>query len=401
MEPPAVLSASAERVNRALASRGLNQRVIELEASTRTAPEAARSIGCDARQIVKSVVFQGGRSGRPVLVLVSGSHRAEEPWLERYVGEPLGRADAEFVRTHSGFAIGGVPPVAHPEPLATFIDYDLLECPEVWAAAGTPNALCRLTSLELLELTGGRPVPVTPLPFGEPSSGRWVTFDCYGTLVDWRTGLLGSLGRFLDGPSTELRDRLFRTYLAEERRIESGPYRPYREIMVEALLLAAERVGARIARREAEKLPDSISDWPLFPDTRAALRALADREVRVAVLSNIDRDLLDRTLACHDLPVDLRLTAEELRSYKPAPGHWVRFLRETRTDPERVWHVAGAYEYDISTARRLGFRTAFVTRYDPLGSGEAADIVVGDLDAFTHHLAISPQTENPTGTGRP
>lgn len=401
MAPSTALSPSAEKVDRVLRSHGLDHRVVELDASTRTAPEAARSIGCDVRQIVKSLVFRGARSGRPVLVLVSGSHRADEPWLERHIGEPLEQADPEFVRTRSGFAIGGVPPIGHPEPFATFIDYDLLECPEVWAAAGTPNALCRLTSLELLEVTRGRAVPVTSLSSAEPSSGRWMTFDCYGTLVDWRTGLLAALDRVLPtsnslGPGSK--ERFFRTFLVEEQRLESGPYLPYRDVMASALCAAAAIEGLSLSRASADSIVGSIPEWPLFPDTGEALRELADRGVRLAVLSNIDRDLLEQTLSRRRLRITTFVTAQDVGSYKPSPAHWIRFLKQTGLDPERVWHVAGSYEYDITTACALGFRTAFVARYGGSGEGGCSDIEVTDLAEFARRLALPPERAAPSGT---
>jgi prolyl-tRNA editing enzyme YbaK/EbsC (Cys-tRNA(Pro) deacylase) len=147
-------------VQDALARLGLTLQVVELPDSTRTAVEAAQAIGCQVGQIVKSLVFKGKRSERPVLVAASGSNRVDECKIEALISEPLGKADAEFVRQRTGFVIGGVPPVGHSEQLETFIDQDLLQYDEIWAAAGTPHAVFRLTPADLVRITGGRVVDV-------------------------------------------------------------------------------------------------------------------------------------------------------------------------------------------------------------------------------------------------
>lgn len=148
------LKPAAQRVQEALAERGLALEVREFPASTRTAEEAAAAIGCSVAQIAKSLIFRTKQSDRPLLAVVSGVNRADERKLAALAGEAIGRADADFVRARTGFAIGGVPPAAHREPLITFLDLDLQDFEEVWAAAGTPNSVFRLTPQELTKLTG-------------------------------------------------------------------------------------------------------------------------------------------------------------------------------------------------------------------------------------------------------
>lgn len=150
------LSKSAQKVQDALAALGLPCRVIELTESTRSAGDAARAVGCDVGQIVKSLVFRGETSGKPLFVLASGRNRVAEARLAELAGEPIGKADASFVREKTGFAIGGVAPLGHPAPLETYIDEDLLQYPELWAAAGMPTALFSLTPAELRLMTAGR-----------------------------------------------------------------------------------------------------------------------------------------------------------------------------------------------------------------------------------------------------
>jgi prolyl-tRNA editing enzyme YbaK/EbsC (Cys-tRNA(Pro) deacylase) len=144
-------SSAALRVQAAL---GPGFEALEFDASTRTAADAAAAIGCTVAQIAKSVVFRAMKSGRAVVVVASGVNRVNERKVAALVGEPIGRADADFVRDKTGFAIGGVPPVAHREPPPTILDEDLQAFDVIWAAAGAPNAVFRLTADDLKRLTG-------------------------------------------------------------------------------------------------------------------------------------------------------------------------------------------------------------------------------------------------------
>ncbi len=150
------LKASAARVQTALSARGYAFEVREFPAGTRTSAQAAEAVGCGVGQIAKSLVFRAVESDRSVLVIASGANRVSEDKVAALIGEPIGRADAEFVRRKSGFAIGGVPPLAHSEAPLVLIDQELLVHDEIWAAAGTPNAVFRLGPDDLLAITGGR-----------------------------------------------------------------------------------------------------------------------------------------------------------------------------------------------------------------------------------------------------
>ncbi|MBU2498500.1 MAG: YbaK/EbsC family protein [Proteobacteria bacterium] len=155
------LSLSAQKVQDTLKGLGLACEVVELPGSTRTAVEAAEAIGCRVEQIAKSLVFKGKKSGRPILVIAGGSNRVNEKRLRDLIAEAVKKGDADFVREQTGFAIGGVPPVGHATKLEIFIDEDLFRYEEIWAAAGTPHAVFRLTPSELSMMTGGRVVTVT------------------------------------------------------------------------------------------------------------------------------------------------------------------------------------------------------------------------------------------------
>lgn len=154
------LNPSAQRVQHALDPLGFGHRVIELPESTRTAQEAAQAVGCTVGQIAKSLVFRGTVSGQAILVIASGAHRVNEAKLATLLGEPVEKADADFVRQHTGFAIGGVPPIGHDHAMATFVDEDLLLHDEIWAAAGTPRAVFKLKPHELQAMTQARVVAV-------------------------------------------------------------------------------------------------------------------------------------------------------------------------------------------------------------------------------------------------
>jgi prolyl-tRNA editing enzyme YbaK/EbsC (Cys-tRNA(Pro) deacylase) len=154
----ASLSKSIQRVQKALTDLGLPYQVVELPQSTRSAAEAAQAVGCEVGQIAKSLVFRGKHSGQAVLVIASGKNRVDEEKLSSCISEPVEKADADFVRGETGFSIGGVPPIGHAKPLVTFIDEDLLGYEEVWAAAGTPNAVFKLSSRDLQAL--GRVVSI-------------------------------------------------------------------------------------------------------------------------------------------------------------------------------------------------------------------------------------------------
>lgn len=152
---------ATERFRRAAATLGLDVEIVEHAESSRTAEEAAARCGCDVAQIVKSLVFRGAETGRPILLLVSGANRVNERAAGKQIGEPLERADALYVRDVTGYAIGGIPPLGHAEPIATFIDEALLEFVTVWAAAGTPNAVFSAVPDQLVEVTGAKIIRVT------------------------------------------------------------------------------------------------------------------------------------------------------------------------------------------------------------------------------------------------
>ena len=153
-------SPRVQKVQEALKILGFPNEVLELQSTTRTSAEAAQAVECRVEQIAKSIVFQGKQTHKPILVIASGPNRVNEKRIEEFISEPLGKADADYVRKKTGFVIGGVPPIGHLEKLDIFIDEDLLQYEVIWAAAGTPHAVFKLTPPDLIKMTGGRVISI-------------------------------------------------------------------------------------------------------------------------------------------------------------------------------------------------------------------------------------------------
>lgn len=145
---------TARRTQQLLAERGIASTVVEFEQPTRTSAEAAAAIGCTVAEIAKSIVFKGKQSGQAILVVASGDNRVCERKVAERIGEKLGRADADFVRDATGYAIGGVAPLGHVRPVRLLLDGDLRRFARIWAAGGTPFSVFPLTPEQLQQLTG-------------------------------------------------------------------------------------------------------------------------------------------------------------------------------------------------------------------------------------------------------
>jgi prolyl-tRNA editing enzyme YbaK/EbsC (Cys-tRNA(Pro) deacylase) len=154
------LPASAQRVQDALEAAGLGAQVIELAVAARTSQQAADALGVEVGQIAKSLIFRALQSDRAVLVIAAGDRRVDEARIAAHLGEPIGRADPDFVRQHSGFAIGGVAPLAHARPMATYVDTSLRRFSVVWAAGGTPHCVFPLAPDALVRVSGGSEIDV-------------------------------------------------------------------------------------------------------------------------------------------------------------------------------------------------------------------------------------------------
>lgn len=191
-----------------------------------------------------------------------------------------------------------------------------------------------------------------------------LTFDCYGTLIDWKAGLAGSL-REIFGERIERRvDEVFRSYVALEAEVESGAYRTYRDVLTETTRGLAEKMDWALPGGREGLLAELLPGWKPFADTNAALVRLKKR-YRLGVLSNIDRDLFAETSKHFSVPFDFVVTAEDAGSYKPDPGHFQMYLRKHGT-AERTLHVGQSPFHDGVSAARFGIPFAWINRYgDP------------------------------------
>jgi 2-haloacid dehalogenase len=194
---------------------------------------------------------------------------------------------------------------------------------------------------------------------------RWATFDCYGTLIDWNLGLRRELERLF---GVEAAPQLLERYHELERELESESFRTYHQVLTLALERLAQDKGMQLPEGEAAALARSLPDWPPFPEVPGALAELRERGWHLAILSNTDRDLIAASERQLGVPFDLAIVAEDVESYKPAHGHWQRFLDATTVDRERHVHVAASLFHDIAPARELGLRSVWINRL-----GEAAD----------------------------
>jgi 2-haloacid dehalogenase len=191
------------------------------------------------------------------------------------------------------------------------------------------------------------------------SGDRWATFDCYGTLIDWLGGIRDTLADLWPEHDAEL---LLGAYHEIEPEVQRGRSVAYRRVLTETLEKLAHREGLELARDEHEALADSLPSWPPFPEVPASLGELRERGWRIAILSNTDPDLLDASLGLIGVPVDLRITAAEAGSYKPAPGHWDRFFADTGADRSRHVHVGASPFHDLRPAADLGLRAVWINR---------------------------------------
>jgi 2-haloacid dehalogenase len=205
----------------------------------------------------------------------------------------------------------------------------------------------------------------------------WLTFDCYGTLIDWEGGVADALAPFLGG--TPDRRTLAARYIQIEAQVEHEAYRPYRDVLAEASARLLRELGRPLPAGRERVLPDSLGAWRPFPEVPEALRRLRGGGYRLAILSNVDRDLLDLSVPLLGVTPDLIVTAEDCRSYKPAPGHWTTFQARSGSGPARTIHVGASLYHDMTPAAALGYRTVFINRHREPVRGAAPTRVLTDL----------------------
>lgn len=189
---------------------------------------------------------------------------------------------------------------------------------------------------------------------------RWATLDCYGTLVDWNSGIREELGRLFSAPDG---GRLLKRYHAIEPQIQAEqPSLPYREVLAETLARIAGEEGRELSEEERDALARSLPNWPVFPEVPGALTEARRRGWRLVILSNTDRDLIEASMQAIGVAFDSAIVASEIGSYKPARGHWQAFYAQSGAERSRHVHVGASVFHDIAPANELGIRSVWVNR---------------------------------------
>ena len=190
-----------------------------------------------------------------------------------------------------------------------------------------------------------------------------ITFDCYGTLIDWETGIRSAVERTAAARGLKVdAAKLVERYIQVERTIEQGGYRKYREVQALAMKVLFDELGASLSDREASSLSNSLPRWKPFPEAARVLKALKRAGYRLAVLSNVDDLPLKKSIARIGVRFDRLVSSEHVRSYKPRTKHWERAIAATRVPKARILHVAASLIHDIIPAKTLGLACAWINR---------------------------------------
>jgi len=188
---------------------------------------------------------------------------------------------------------------------------------------------------------------------------RWLSFDCYGTLIDWQSGMASALGIVAPGKARDL--------MRHHRRLEGDverepPFKPYRAVLAETLRRMAREEGVHLYVGDEHILAATLPFWQPYADTGPALQAIKQQGWRICILSNVDRDLIQPTLQHFPVPIDLVITAEDVSSYKPAPRHFEEFVRVTNGSRTQWVHAAVNLEYDLAPTSAMGATTVWINR---------------------------------------
>lgn len=189
-----------------------------------------------------------------------------------------------------------------------------------------------------------------------------ITFDCYGTLIDWESGMLPVLRALAPDHAAQLEDaQLLEVFAGLEAEAEHDPYKTYREVLTEVAAGFAARVDAKLSDEQKQSLPNSVPQWPPFGDTVDSLRRL-QRRFKLGVISNVDDDLFAGTAAKLEVKFDYFISAQQVRSYKPSTANFMAALNKIGQPPQKILHVAQSLYHDIAPANSLGFDTVWVNR---------------------------------------
>jgi 2-haloacid dehalogenase len=227
-------------------------------------------------------------------------------------------------------------------------------------------------------------MPMPPVDFGR---FEVLTFDCYGTLIDWEAGISTGLRGVLDARGVAAGDEdLLERYARHEAAVEAGPYVPYREVLARSLLGVCAELGVEPTDAEAKAFGGSVGDWPAFPDSSEALAILA-RRFRLAVITNCDDDLFAASNRRLGVTFDCVVTAQQAGSYKPSERSFELAFERIAVPRERILHVAQSLFHDHVPAKRLGLTTAWINRRHDRPGGGATPTAVATPDLTMPDMA--------------
>lgn len=192
---------------------------------------------------------------------------------------------------------------------------------------------------------------------------RYISFDCYGTLIDWEGGIKEAIKKLTEKNGFNLKlDGISDRYIKIELEVEAGQYRKYHEVLQLSAKRPLKAEGFDISDRDAREFADSIYSWPPFPETKEALSKVKDKGYKLIILSNIDNNIIQQSIKLMGVDFDGVITAEQVKSYKPSYGHWQQMLRQFNAKKEEVLHVAASYIHDIIPAKEQGFGAVWINR---------------------------------------
>ena len=229
-----------------------------------------------------------------------------------------------------------------------------------------------------------------------------LTFDCYGTLIDWETGIVSALRPIIAAHRIKASDEeLLEAYAVAESHAESGVFKPYKEVLKEVVRELGRKFGFQPSEQEQRSLPESVKTWQPFPDTVAALKRLHSH-YKLSLISNIDDDLFAETAKLLQVPFDFVTTALEVGSYKPSPNNFQRALAKMKKSKDCVLHVAESLHHDVEPTRALGVHSVWVNRrHGKAGVGASGtsaakpDLEVPDLKALADRVEKAFSTQRP------
>jgi 2-haloacid dehalogenase len=218
------------------------------------------------------------------------------------------------------------------------------------------------------------------------SSIRLITFDCYGTLIDWETGMLSALRPIFAGSGRNISDaELLKQYGEAEAEIEAGDYLPYRQVLARAVEEMGRRLNVTVSAEDSGSFAESLTQWIPFPDTVASLQTLAKR-FRLGIISNIDDDLFAVTMKKLAVPFAVIVTAQQVQSYKPSLKNFQEALRRSGAKKEEVLHAGQSVYHDIIPANAMGLKNVWVNRPSVRPGSGAAKLAVAEPSAEVSSL---------------